>query len=940
MRGRTIATNAVPGTHGAPREADLPGGLSTHYFLCETNTRLLFNSIPALRAHLADVAYALCGDAEFFNADTSALVLRPTLVASLKNCFNPAFPHRARLVFDLDGDDNARLPAVEFVRGCFVEWLTSVFPDHNWQNAQCVIFGGKFDDKPASMHVYFPEYCFAAAESNRFNQHNNLIDRLAAPFVGYGLKIDVSIHTGGLKIPYADKWIKSAHPHYRGFAQQLLLAHNIVIETWLELFNTCDPLVISSDAAYNNELDFPRAAQRVRAEPVVAASVPAAVLIHPIGEIDAVLRRLYDAVPQWNGCPVIRKQARNGQGMQILCPQHAYCPIKGGVHRSEGASFALWRNDNSLLVSCHKADCLRTRPHQIVFTDPLLRDHPVQLNVLERFNASWVILEGSAVARLPQRLADGTFSELKIMSHKQFVDQEKRSTERYCKKSFPQVWLEHPNARRCPFGLVCSPTPVDPRYYNTWMGVRPDVAAMSATFAEVDDAALEAMVPNWLKLVRTNICNNDAEVIKYVFNWMAHCFKLPHIKPGVALVLVGPPGCGKGLTANMIADIYGKPHGVAINAGTLQGDFTSLYSHVCVLVLDEMEKIKGSKIDNSKIKNLVTEPTGVHNEKYVKESVVKMYQHIFMLTNNERMVHVQNNERRYFIQQGSHNLGEPQDPDYLAFVAHIANVEMQSVASLAALYTLLMRRDLTGFVPMLHPTTFAHWRTAYFGMSKPQRFVYRVLASGNITPHNATLTAAQKGQYESLCSDWLVATSQNGRIRGVVGVDAVEMGFGAFDRPAMRYPKVRFIHILLPTAGARNAGPIQRVFVYSRLVPSSHLYMHSQIPPAILLGLHPIVHRIPILAAYLTTPPFVQELMMIGFMQHFPNNKKADESTLWRDGWYKLLPVASWELQRTEVVGGRVQTFMLPSLDELRRKFVAMCGNVDAKIWTPEWMIE
>jgi hypothetical protein len=855
MRG--FDAGCVAGAHSAAREADLPGGLSSHYLLCDRNTRLYLPDLTALRVHLARVAFALCGDAEFPWAVKHELCIRPVLVACLKNCFREHAQYRTRLVFDLDADDNATMPPPQVVREKFVAWLVDVFPNVcEWQHAQCVIFGGAFADKPASMHVYFPQYCFEENEDNRFAQHKPLTDRLTAAFSEWNLKLDVSIHTGGLKYPYMDKWIKSSPPKYRGASQQLLLMHNIDFDTWIELFSTCDPLVASNDAAYNNVLNFPRRAQRPRLE-TVQPSAPV-VLVQPIVEIDNIVQRIYDAVPQWNRCVVIRKQARHGQGIEIFAPQSSYCPLKQLGHSTSGASYVVRRSDNSLLFKCQKGGCANK---SMELADPNLP--AVQRNILERFNSNWVILEGNTVAQLPIHLQDGTYHPLKVMTHQAFTAQTKRNTEKIGKVYHPTIWLQHEHARRCECGLICSPTPVDPRYYNTWVGVRPDVAAMAATFATLDDAALRAMCPNWLSLVERNICNDDVAVRKFVFDWFAHCYQRPGDKPGVALVFTGPPGCGKGLTGAMIVNIYGSPHAVAVTASNLNGNFNSLYSNTCVMLIDEMEKVKNSKFDNSKFKSLVTEPTGVHSEKYVKESTVRMFQHIIMLSNSPDMIAMQNNERRYFIQQCNYTLGEPTDPDYLRFCAAVA-AETTSVVAMAAVYTLLMRRDITAFVPMIHPTTKAHWHARYLSMGKAQKFVYRVLSTGNLTRHNLTASKEQKPQFESLVSDYVV--------QGGTGFDLAEIGMDVFERKNMHYPK---------------------------------------------------------------------ELMMLGYLQHFPNHE-SDEAVLWREGWYKLLPPPDWKLERTQTVDNtvRTQTFMFPPLAELRRKFVQMCGNINSDVWTPEWMIE
>jgi hypothetical protein len=870
MRGATFGWRSVPGAQGASREADLVGGLSSHYLLCESTTRLLFTNVPALRIALADAAHRGCDGLEYPHADCANLTLRPVLVAALKNCFAPDFAYRARVAFDLDGDENSTMPDdLNLVRLVFVEWLNEAFPTAGeFNDAQCVIFGGSFADKPASLHVYFPQFCWEPADHNRFANNTTLVDRLSQHFTQYGLKIDKSIHTGGLKYPYMDKWIKSgAAPCYRGKAQQCLLMHNVDFASWLDFFNLCDPLVISSDEAYENTLNFASPPQRQRVQPSAAAPASPPTYVQPIGEIDAIIKRVYEAVTQWSGCTITRKQARLGEGVQVLVPQHTYCPLKKAHHSTTGATYVILANDNTLIVKCHKSECAE-QPSLHLCDDSL---QSVERTILQRFNSEFCILDGNNVARLPTRLDDGTYSELKVMSHQHFIAETSRNHEKIGKVPFPRLWLQDQFARRCPLGLICSPTPCDPRYYNTWCGIRRDVLQYSEQHKlyELTDEQLRAKVPNWLRLVDNNICQNNADVQKYVFDWFAHCFQRPADKPGVALVLSGIAGIGKGLTANMIVNIYGAPHGISINASLLGSNYNSLFSQAAVLFVDEMEKVKHARFDNSKWKSLVTETKGVHSEKYVKESQVRMFQHIILGTNAQNMLKMQNNERRYFVLEGAPLCGDLHSAEYLQFCVLVA-AEIVNVGAMAALYTLLMRRDISTFVPGIYPITLAHWRARYLSLCKPLRYVYRVLATGNAYTAEIAVKDDTKAQFESLCSEWLEqAVHDNARTEGV---SAAEIGMDIFTRANFRYPC---------------------------------------------------------------------EMFDLGYKQQFskPND---DCNTLWRDGFYQLATSEQWQKQRTRVLDNtqRIYTMLLLPQDELRRRFVEHIGNVDARIWTPEWKME
>jgi len=85
----------------------------------------------------------------------------------------------------------------------------------------------------------------------------------------------------------------------------------------------------------------------------------------------------------------------------------------------------------------------------------------------------------------------------------------------------------------------------------------------------------------------------------------------------------------------------------------------------------------------------------------------------------------------------------------------------------------------------------------------------------------------------------------------------------------------------------------------------------------------------------------LQDIWELGYCQHFPD-RKDDVAVMWRDALLTLCDAAAWDFQRTSVCANtaRCTTFVMPPQDELRRRFVQNCGNIDARIWTAEWTIE
>lgn len=84
-----------------------------------------------------------------------------------------------------------------------------------------------------------------------------------------------------------------------------------------------------------------------------------------------------------------------------------------------------------------------------------------------------------------------------------------------------------------------------------------------------------------------------------------------------------------------------------------------------------------------------------------------------------------------------------------------------------------------------------------------------------------------------------------------------------------------------------------------------------------------------------------QDIWELGLAQHFPHSK-INVAVLWRDVLHPLHPLCTWTFERKRVVDdtARCYAFLMPPQDDLRQRFVQSCGNVDARIWNPEWMIE
>lgn len=144
------------------------------------------------------------------------------------------------------------------------------------------------------------------------------------------------------------------------------------------------------------------------------------------------------------------------------------------------------------------------------------------------------------------------------------------------------------------------------------------------------------------------LCNQDPEKFKYVIRWLAWCVQNPGRPAEVAVVFKGQKGAGKGFIFSQMVKIYGE-HGMSIsNRKHLTGNFNGHLANLVFLFADEAYN-PGDREVEGVLKQLVTEATIPIEAKFKGASTGKNCLHIGMASNEEWVVPVSNDERRFFI---------------------------------------------------------------------------------------------------------------------------------------------------------------------------------------------------------------------------------------------------------------------------------------------------
>lgn len=152
---------------------------------------------------------------------------------------------------------------------------------------------------------------------------------------------------------------------------------------------------------------------------------------------------------------------------------------------------------------------------------------------------------------------------------------------------------------------------------------------------------------NFFELVKI-IANYDSNSVEYLLNWCADIVQNTGIKTGVALVINGEQGIGKNTFTKVIKTIVGQEHSLETcdPKRDIFCDFNSQATGKILIVLNEAEA-KDAFANSSKLKEMITEPTENVREKQIKSITIKSFCRLIFLSNKQRIVLLENGDRRY-----------------------------------------------------------------------------------------------------------------------------------------------------------------------------------------------------------------------------------------------------------------------------------------------------
>jgi hypothetical protein len=294
-------------------------------------------------------------------------------------------------------------------------------------------------------------------------------------------------------------------------------------------------------------------------------------------------------------------------------------------------------------------------------------------------------LEGDPARRGALIPTYSTFADFKAFHDKYRVEIEVEDDKgnRKMKRIGKGTWWIANEERRQYRAVVFEPNATDnPEHFNLWRGF--------AVNPEPGNCSL------YLDHIRNIICSGNHEYADYLLDYMAFGVQHPGEQAGIAVVLKGGEGTGKGMLVNIYGTLFG-PHYVHVNQpGHLTGHFNA-HLQLCRVLFADEALFAGDPRHSGPLKALITEDTMPIEPKGLDPFLVRNCLMIFMASNEAWVVPAGADARRYFVL----SVSEAKKQNLTYFKAIVRQMDK---LGRSALLHYLLNRDISGFdirkVPM------------------------------------------------------------------------------------------------------------------------------------------------------------------------------------------------------------------------------------------------
>lgn len=151
------------------------------------------------------------------------------------------------------------------------------------------------------------------------------------------------------------------------------------------------------------------------------------------------------------------------------------------------------------------------------------------------------------------------------------------------------------------------------------------------------------------KHLHEKVCLGNDEYYTWLMDWLAHIVQKPQEKPGTCVVLKSAAeGTGKSMLAVFLQRMFGEHVCSVSKAEQIVGRFNGHLLKNLILVCEEAFWA-GSKDAEGALKNLITESELTIEQKGVDPYSAPNYSRLLMISNNDWVVPVGADPRRYFV---------------------------------------------------------------------------------------------------------------------------------------------------------------------------------------------------------------------------------------------------------------------------------------------------
>lgn len=155
-----------------------------------------------------------------------------------------------------------------------------------------------------------------------------------------------------------------------------------------------------------------------------------------------------------------------------------------------------------------------------------------------------------------------------------------------------------------------------------------------------------------LNHIKTCWANGNQEHYTYIIHWMADLIQNPHIKTGVALLLISKQGTGKTIILNWLCEhVLGHKYAISIDKiDHATKNFNSLIENKSLIVLNEVNSNSSTfKSDMDVLKSLITDKRQNIERKHADPYACNNYVRLIACSNHSAPIKIEESDRRYAV---------------------------------------------------------------------------------------------------------------------------------------------------------------------------------------------------------------------------------------------------------------------------------------------------